>query len=195
MYFLEDQGPKAQIGARRNMNVVVRTSLPFDRVSQDIRRIVRGMDPTLPVVRLRTMDDVFAATVSQPRFLVQLLGIFAALALVLSAIGTYGILSYSVSERRREIGIRLALGADQNRILRDVLGQSLRLAVRGVVLGLALALVLAHLMSSLLYGVTARDPLTLLAAAATILIVSALAAAHPAWRATRCEPAKVLRTE
>ena len=120
---------------------------------------------------------------------------FAALALLLAAVGAYGVLSYAVERRRREIGIRLALGADQNRILRDVLGQSLRLAVRGVVLGLALALVLAHLMSSLLYGITARDPLTLLAAAATILIVSALAAAHPAWRATRCEPAKVLRTE
>jgi putative ABC transport system permease protein len=100
-----------------------------------------------------------------------------------------------VERRRREIGIRLALGADSNRILREVLGQSLKLAARGVVLGLVLALVLAHLMSSLLYGITARDPLTLLVSAGTILVVSALAAAHPAWRATRCEPAKVLRTE
>jgi ABC-type antimicrobial peptide transport system permease subunit len=120
---------------------------------------------------------------------------FAALALLLAAVGAYGVLSYAVERRRLEIGIRLALGADANHILREVMGQSLGLALRGIVLGLGLALVIAHLMRSLLYGITARDPVTLLAAAAVILVVSTLAAAHPAWRATRSEPAKILRAE
>ena len=160
-----------------------------------MRAAVAAVDPELPVTNLRPLAEVAKDAHARRRFLLSMVGTFAALALLLAAVGAYGVLSYAVERRRREIGIRLALGADSNRILRDVLGQSLRLAVRGVVLGLALALVLAHLMRSLLYGITARDPLTLLAAAVTILIVSTLAAAHPAWRATRSEPARILRSE
>jgi len=195
MYFLEDQGPKAKLGARRNMNVVVRTSLPFDRVSQDIRRIVRGMDPTLPVVRLRTMEEVFAGTVSQPRFLAQLLGVFAALALVLSAIGTYGILSYSVSERRREIGIHMAMGATRGRVLGMVLGQGMRMTAAGLVLGTAASFALTRLLQAQLFNVKPTDPATLSAVVVFIAIVAACACCLPAGRATRVDPMVVLRDE
>ncbi|HEY7924642.1 MAG TPA: ABC transporter permease [Vicinamibacteria bacterium] len=174
--------------------VVVRADVPGG-LYESVRAAVAAVDPELPVTNLRPLAEVARDAHARRRFLLSMVATFAALALLLAAVGAYGVLSYAVERRRREIGIRLALGADSNRILRDVLGQSLRLAVRGVVLGLALALVLAHLMRSLLYGITARDPLTLLAAAVTILIVSTLAAAHPAWRATRSEPARILRSE
>jgi predicted permease len=174
--------------------VVVRADAPAG-LYDAVRASVAAVDPELPIANLRPLAEVARDAHARRRFLLSMVAAFAALALLLAAVGAYGVLSYAVERRRREIGIRLALGADSSRILRDVLGQSLKLAVRGVVLGLALALILARLMRSLLYGITARDPLTLLAAAVTILVVSALAAAHPAWRATRCEPAKVLRTE
>ncbi len=174
--------------------VVVRADAPTG-LYEGVRAAVAAVDPELPVTNLRPLAEVARDAHARRRFLLSMVAAFAALALLLAAVGAYGVLSYAVERRRREIGIRLALGAGANRILRDVLGQSLGLAVRGVVLGLALALVLAHLMRSLLYGITARDPLTLLAAAATILIVSTLAAAHPAWRATRSEPARILRSE
>jgi predicted permease len=174
--------------------VVVRADAPAG-LYEGIRAAIAGVDAELPIANLRPLAEVAREAHARRRFLLSMVAAFAALALLLAAVGAYGVLSYAVERRRREIGIRLALGADSSRILREVLGQSLKLAVRGVVLGIALALVLAHLMSSLLYGITARDPLTLGAAAATILIVSALAAARPAWRATRSEPARILRSE
>jgi predicted permease len=174
--------------------VVVRADAPTG-LYEGVRAAVAAVDPELPIANLRPLAEVATDAHARRRFLLSMVAAFAALALLLAAVGAYGVLSYAVERRRREFGIRLVLGADSNRILRDVLGQSLGLAVKGVVLGLALALVLAHLMRSLLYGITARDPLTLLVAGSTILVVSALAAAYPAWRATRCEPARVLRAE
>jgi predicted permease len=174
--------------------VAVRAEAPAG-LYEGVRAAVAAIDPELPIANLRPLAEVARDAHARRRFLLSMVAAFAALALLLAAVGAYGVLSYAVERRRREIGIRLVLGADSGRILRDVLGHSLGLAVRGVALGLALALVLAHLMQSLLYGVTARDPMTLLAAATTILLVSALAALHPAWRATRAQPARILRAE
>ena len=108
------------------MNVVLRTTLSPAALAQTIERVVREADRTVPVVRLREMDDVFAESIRRPRLLAQLIGAFAGLALLLAAIGTYGVLSYMVAERRREIGIRLALGADRSRVLAQVMKQGLR---------------------------------------------------------------------
>ncbi len=114
------------------LNVVVRTPLGADALAPSIGQIVAEQDLSLPIVKLRAMDDVFADAIGRPRLLAQLLGILAALAALLAAIGSYGVLSYMVTERRREIGIRMALGADRASVLRMVLGQGLRLTMAGV---------------------------------------------------------------
>ena len=127
------------------MNVVLRTTLPPAALSQTIERVVREVDRTVPIVRLRDMESVFAESIERPRLLAQLVGAFAGLALLLAAIGTYGVLSYMVTARRREIGIRLALGADRSRVPLQVMKQGLLLTAIGLVVGLAGALGLNRL--------------------------------------------------
>ena len=117
------------------MNVVLRTTLPPDALAQTIERVVRETDRTVPIVRLRDMDTVFAESIRRPRLLAQLLGAFAGLALLLAAIGTYGVLTYMVAERRREIGIRMSLGADRSSVLAHIMKQGLVLTAVGVVDG------------------------------------------------------------
>jgi putative ABC transport system permease protein len=195
LYFLGEQGPSAMQSARRNMNVVIRTALPPESLAPQIRRIVQAMDPTLPIVNLRSMTDVFDESLSRPRFLAQLLGVFAGLALLLAAIGTYGILSYSVTERRREIGIHMALGATRGNVLGMVLGQGMRLTVAGLVAGLAAAFVLTRLLQSQLFNVKPSDPMTIASVAAVIAAVALAACYIPASRATRVDPMVVLRDQ
>ena len=195
LYFLNEQGPKITTFAPRNMNIVVRSDLPFDSIAPQIRRVVQSMDPTLPIVRLRTMDDVFGATVSRPRLLVQLLGTFAALALLLAAVGTYGILAFTVTERRREIGIHMALGATRGNVMSKILGQGLRMTIAGLVVGLAAAFGLTRLLQAQLFNVKPTDPMTMVSVAVFITLVALIACYIPAARATRVDPMVVLRDE
>jgi len=177
------------------LNVVLRTRLAPEALAPSIRQIVADEDPALPVVKLRAMDDVFAEAIGRPRLLAELLGIFAGLALLLAAIGSYGVLSYMVTERRREIGIRMALGADRASVLRMVLSQGLRLTLVGVVAGLAAAFATTRLLASLLFGVRPTDPATIAAVVGLISGVALVACYLPARGATRVDPMLVLREE
>jgi putative ABC transport system permease protein len=163
-------------------------------LSPTIERVVRNVDATIPIVRLRDMDAVFADSIRRPRLLAQLLGGFAGLALLLAAIGTYGIVSYMVTERQREIGIRMALGAGRARVIARVMRQGLTLTTIGIGLGVIGALWLNSLIASLLFGVEPTDEATMTAVIATIVIVATIACALPAVRASRLDPNVVLRT-
>ena len=182
-----------QGGAPQTMNFVLRTTLPPASLAPTVEGIVHEVDRSVPVVRFRAMDEVFADSIRRPRLLAQLLGGFAGLALLLAAIGTYGVLAYAVAQRRREIGIRMALGASRAAVLREVMNDGLRLTVFGLVIGLAGAWALSRFMATLLFGVTATDPLTLIAVVPAIALVALVACALPAWRASRLDPAIVLR--
>ena len=197
-YFFVDQTsrvPSALAIAPGTMNVVLRTTLPLESLSQTIERVVRETDRTVPVVRLRDMDAVFAESIRRPRLIAHLLGAFAGLALLLAAIGTYGVLTYMVAERRREIGIRMSLGADRATVLAQIMKQGLILTGAGVVAGLAGALGLNRLLAALLFGVRPTDATTLAGVTMTIVLVAALACALPAWRASRLDPNVVLRDD
>ena len=198
LYFYIDQVanvPPPRNNAPETMNLVLRTTLPPASLAATIERAVRDTDRTVPVVRLREMEDVFAEAISRPRLLAQLIGAFAGLSLLLAAIGTYGVISYMVAERRREIGIRLALGADRSGVLTHVMRQGLVLALIGVVGGLAGALGINRLIASLLFGIQPTDAPTMVGVAATISLVAAVACWLPAWRASRLDPNVVLRDD
>jgi ABC-type antimicrobial peptide transport system permease subunit len=175
------------------MNVVVRSTLPEETLDHEIQDAVRAQDPTLPIIKLRTMDQVFSDSAARPRFLAELLGIFAALALALAAIGTYGILSYSVTERTKEIGIHMALGATRGSVLGMVLGQGMRLTVVGLVAGLVGSFGLTRLLQAQLFNVKPTDPATLTVVAGFIAAVAFAACYIPAQRATRVDPIITLR--
>jgi predicted permease len=177
------------------MNVVLRTTLAPEALATTIERTVHEVDRAVPVVRLRDMDEVFAESIRRPRLLAQLLSAFAALGLLLAAVGTYGVLSYMVAERRREIGIRMALGADRSTVLAQVMKQGLLLTAIGIVAGLAGAFSLNKVIESLLFGVRPTDPMTSAGVVVTILIVAAIACGLPAWRASRLDPQVALRDE
>ncbi len=197
-YFFVDQTatvPPPQSTAPGTMNVVLRTTLPPATLRQTVEAVVREADPSVPVVRLQEMEAVFNQSIRRPRLLAQLLGGFAGLALLLAAIGTYGVLSYMVAERRREIGIRMALGAAQRSVLTEVMTQGLVLTGVGIVVGLAGAFGLNRLIASLLYGVQPTDPVTIVAVVATIALVAVVACALPAWKASRVDPSIALRQE
>jgi predicted permease len=160
-----------------------------------LRSAVAAVDPALPIYDAMTLDERVGAAVARPRFNAALLTAFAGAALLLAAIGMYGLLSYSVSSRMREIAVRLALGADANRVVGLVLGQGLRLAVVGASIGLVASLAMARLLRGLLVGVAASDPLMFLAAGVVMLIVAGAAALVPARRASAVDPIVVLRNE
>jgi putative ABC transport system permease protein len=193
LYFLNEQGPRLTGFAPGNMNVAIRSTLPEESLSQAIQSAVRAQDPALPVVKLRTMEQVFADSAARPRFLAELLALFAALALALAAIGTYGILSYSVSERTKEIGIHMALGATRGSVLGMILGQGMRLTIVGLVSGLVASFGLTRLLQAQLFNVKPTDPATLSIVTAFIAVIAFIACYVPAQRATRVDPMVTLR--
>jgi putative ABC transport system permease protein len=175
--------------------VVARTTLSTSRAANAIRQEVRSIDKDLPVTDIESMTDALSASVAQPRFGMFLLSLFAALALILAAAGVFGVISYSVSSRTREVGIRVALGAARGKILRLILSESAKLVLLGLALGIGGALALGRFLRTLLFEVRSTDPLTF-AAVSILLGLVALAAAYvPARRATRVDPMAALRHE
>ncbi|MGH7577294.1 MAG: ABC transporter permease [Longimicrobiales bacterium] len=187
--------PQVVGAAPRTMNVVLRAGTTPASLAPAVRREMAALDESLPLANMQGMDRVLHGSIAQPRFLTLLLGSFAAIALTLAAIGTYGLMSYSVAERRQEIGIRMALGADAGGVLTMVLTQGAVIAGLGLALGVAGALAASRMLASLLYGVGARDLTTFLLAPAVLAAVALVACWIPAWRATRVDPARVLRQE
>jgi putative ABC transport system permease protein len=177
------------------MYVVVRTSVDAEGVVAGVRRAVESVDPEQPIYAVQTMESRLADSIGDRRFSMTLLSIFALLALVLAAIGLYGILSQMVGQRRQEIGVRMALGGTRGSVLRLTLGQGLRLVLLGVALGLPLSFAFAKLLASLLYKVSSADPLVLVAICSLLLGVAMLACYIPASRAAKLEPTIALRGE
>jgi putative ABC transport system permease protein len=177
------------------MYTMVRTTGPPEALGRAVREAVAFVDPGLDVAALRPMEQVLAETVAQPRWNVVLVTAFAGLALALAALGIYGVISYSVSTRVREIGIRLALGATRGEVVRLVAGEGLRLATAGIVVGLLGAAAATRLLETLLFEVRPLDPATFLAAAVVLVAVALLASALPAARAARVDPASALRAD
>jgi predicted permease len=194
LYFHTAQLGKVGI-ADRNLNVVLRTDAPVSALAGSIQRVVAAKDASLPIIDLRAMEEVFSQAIGRPRLLAQLLLGFAVLALVMAALGTYGVLAYVVAERRREIGIRVALGAARGSVLSMVLRQGLGLTLVGLVAGLAGALAVNRLAAALLFGVEPADPLTYAAVSLFISLVGVAACYAPARRATRVDPIVVLRQD
>jgi putative ABC transport system permease protein len=186
--------PHQQDGDRR-MFVVARTSGDPAALARAAQAEVWAIDREQPVASVRTVAEAMAQSEANRRFVTLLLGVFATVALVLAAIGVYGVLAYATAQRTQEIAIRMALGADRRDVLRMVLGAGTQLAAAGVAIGLAGALVLTQVLSGLLFGVSARDPLTFVLVPAALGTVALLASWIPARRAVRVEPVAVLRGE
>ena len=176
-------------------NLDVRTAVPPMTVVPSIREEVMSLDKEQPLTEVRLLSEMVAQTYGTLRFPMMLVWVFAALALVLSSIGIFGVMSYTVSRRTQELAIRMALGADRSTMLRLVLREGLRLTLVGVGIGLVAALALSRVMAGYVYGIKSTDPLTF-AAAALLLMAAALAACYiPARRAMRVDPMRALRTE
>jgi len=160
-----------------------------------LRQVVRRMDPEVPIFQVRTLEEIARSRLGMGRFAQSLFGVFAALALLLGAVGIYGVMSFAVSRRAREFGVRMALGASRGSVLRLVLGQGARLTIPGVFVGLVAAMGSARLLESILYEVSPLDPVTYVAVALLLGVVSLGASYLPAYRATRLDPITSLREE
>jgi len=175
--------------------VVVRSTLGTSAVVGAIRAVTNGMDKNLPVTDIVPLADVLGASVAQPRFRTWLLGLFGGIALILAAVGILGVISYSVSRRTHEMGIRLALGAQPGSVLSMILCETLALTVIGIAVGIPCAVVAARLIAHLLFNVTPYDPVTLALVPVVLLAVGALASYIPARRAMKVDPLVALRHE
>ena len=177
------------------MAVMVRTTAAPSAYVGTMRDIVRGLDADQPLAQVATGKELLARRLSEPRFNTLLLGSFAALGLLLAAIGIYGVVSFLVTQRTHEFGIRMALGAQAANVLKLVLGQAILLSLIGVGLGLLASLALTRLMRDLIYGVQPTDPLTLIAVALLLAVITIIASYIPARRATKVDPLVALRYE
>lgn len=196
MYYPYQQVPPALMSFVENtMTIVVRARTDPAAMARAVSRELQAMDPEEAVFRVITMQQLIDGSVNQPRFRMFLLGVFAAVALALAGTGLYGVVSYSVSQRSNEMGIRAALGAQKSDLLKLVLGEGTRLALIGIAIGLAFSFVLVRSLQKMLYGVTAHDPATFIAIPALLLAIAVAASYIPARRATRTDPNVVLRYE
>jgi putative ABC transport system permease protein len=176
-------------------DLVVRTDVEPASLAASVRKAVWDIDKDQPVSNIRTMEDILADSIARQRFSMLLLGVFAGVALLLAAVGIYGVMSYSVAQRTHEIGIRMALGAQTGAVLKLAVGYGLKLVLTGVLIGLVAAFVLTRLMSTLLFGVTATDPATFALISLLLISVAAIASYIPARRATKVDPLIALRYE
>jgi predicted lysophospholipase L1 biosynthesis ABC-type transport system permease subunit len=175
--------------------IVLRTTSDPALLAETVRAEARRIDKNLPLYDIRTMATLRSEAVSTRRFILLIVGAFGALALGLAAIGVYGVMSLIVSERTREVGVRLALGAEPAQLLTMIVGQAAKLAGLGVIAGLAMSLPIAPLLDSQLYGITSFDPLTFVSVPIALLVIAALAAMVPARKAMRIDPLAALRIE
>jgi len=175
------------------LTIFLRGHLDTAAIPDQARAQIQSVDPRLPLYGAQTLDETVSDSLSVRRFSMEMVGLFALTALLLAGLGIYGVISYMVSERTHEIGIRLALGAQNRNIVRMVLRQGMGLALAGAGLGLLAAFVVAHLMAGMLYGVRPADPLTFGGVAVLLIAVAALASYVPAWRATQVDPIAALR--
>jgi ABC-type antimicrobial peptide transport system permease subunit len=181
-------------GLLRFVAFVARTATPASTV-EGIRAEIRRVAPDLPIQSTVTMDEAVAASVAQPRFRTVLLALFAVTAMLIATCGLYGLMAYAVTQRRREIGVRMALGADRRDVLRLVLMRALRIVLAGVVIGLAGAVGVTRVLQRFLFGVTPTDPIAFTAVTLLLMAVGLMAAWLPARRATRIDPCAALRAE
>jgi len=177
------------------MTLVIRANTEPSATTSAVRDALKSIDPMLPIAQIRTLDDVLSRSVATPRLATFLLGIFGALALVLSAIGVYGVMSYSVARRTNEIGIRMALGARAGDVSRLIVRQGMRPAVLGLAVGSGAALAGSRLMRGLLFGVSPTDKPSLIIAVLVLGAVALLATMLPARRVSRVDPVSALRSD
>ena len=187
--------PMRQCGDQPSADLVVRSSLPPSQIASSIRAKLQPLAANLPGNDFRTLQQIVDRSVSPRRFLVLLLGGFAAFALVLASLGIYGLISYSVNQRTQEIGIRMALGASARDVQGGILRQTLKLATIGMALGTVASWIMAQSAAGLLFGITARDPGTFLAMLLVLTLVAIVAGYLPARRASRIDPMVALRAE
>jgi putative ABC transport system permease protein len=177
------------------MVTVLKTTAEPRSLISAVTKEVGAMDQDVPLFGVKTLNEYLSASVAAPRFSSTLLSIFAAVALVLTVVGLYGVMSYSVAQRTNEIGIRLALGAQARDVVMMIVKQGTKLILIGLAIGLLGAFALTRLVASLLFGVTAKDPFTFAAVALLLALVALLACYVPAWRATKVDPMEALRCE
>jgi putative ABC transport system permease protein len=177
------------------MQVAIRTQVEPASIMPDVRERVHSVDPGLPLSKVATLNDLVDNSMTQTRFSMIVLALFGLLALLLASIGMFGVISYSVTQRTREIGVRMAIGAQKWDIFKMILGLGARLAAVGVLIGLVAAAALTRLMASFLYGVQAIDPLTFAAVSLLCVAVAFCACYVPAYRATRIDPTSALQHE